>query len=205
LGQLFGICVIHCFEIVPETCATLAANLGRFNNIVINEYGLSNSETVFSISCRGKNDTQARKMSSFTERRHETITCQVKTGDWYVTHQNISSIDLLKIDTEGHEMAILEGFTHTFDSNRIRVVQFEYGTTWIPYQRFLHEAYAILGPAGFKIGRLYPNGVFFKPYSPFEDDRFRMGNYVAVHQTEQSLIKALNLNNRGRDRKLSSA
>ncbi|NJO15886.1 MAG: FkbM family methyltransferase [Thioploca sp.] len=190
--------MIHCFEIVPDTYATLVANLSGSNNIVINGYGLSNRETFLSISCHGKNDTQAREASLLSEHQHKTIICPVKTGDEYVTSQNIGFIDLLKIDTEGHEMAILEGFSQTFFRNQIRVIQFEYGTTWIAPKRFLHEAYAILEPAGFQIGRLYPNGVFFKSYNRLEDDHFRMGNYVAIHQTEQSLIKALNLNNRGK-------
>jgi hypothetical protein len=43
----------------------------------------------------------------------------------------------------------------------------------------LREAYQLLEPFGYTIGRLYPDGVDFKPYE-YQDDHFRMGNYVAI-------------------------
>jgi FkbM family methyltransferase len=194
--------VIHCFEIVPDTRVTLEANLLGSNNIIINNYGLSNTNTSLLIGYNDKNDTQAREVSSLSTPRH-TIDGQVRTGDSYVSKQNIKFIDLLKIDTEGHEIAILEGFKQALDGNKIRVIQFEYGTTWIAPKRFIQEAYAILEPTGFQIGRLYPNGVFFKPYNRLEDEHFRMGNYIAIHQTESSLIQILNLNNSGSKLKIN--
>jgi hypothetical protein len=116
--------------------------------------------------------------------------------------RNMTRIDLLKIDTEGHEIAILEGFSKALHGSRISVIQFEYGTTWIAPRCFLHEAYTLLKPLGFSIGRLYPDGVFFKPYNRLEDDHFRMGNYVAVHEAYVPILTSLNLNPSFRTSKL---
>jgi hypothetical protein len=40
-------------------------------------------------------------------------------------------------------------------------------------------AYDLQHSSGYVTGRLYPDGVDFKPYSMW-DDHFRMGNYVAA-------------------------
>jgi len=120
------------------------------------------------------------------------IDCQVKTGEKYCRENNIEDIELLKIDTEGHEVPILEGFRNIL--HKIKTIQFEYGSTWILQKHFLWEAYELLEPAGFQIGRLYPNGVLFKSYERKKDEHFRMGNYVAVQKSNISIINALNIN-----------
>jgi FkbM family methyltransferase len=183
--------IIHCFEIVPDTRQTLIHNLAETDNLIVSDCGLSDKSGFLEIGFNKENDTEARVSSNLTGAK-TVITCQVQTGDEYCQENNIEEIDLLKIDTEGHEIPILEGFTNTLST--IKVIQFEYGNTWIPHKHFLWEAYEILEPAGFLIGRIYPDGVLFKPYNQKEDEHLRMGNYVAVHKTNTSLINALNLN-----------
>jgi FkbM family methyltransferase len=185
---------IHCFEIVPATRETLIMNVATLGNITISNRGLSDADTLLDITFGQANDTMARAVSSLAIDCKSVLSLPVQTGDSYMFEQNIPVIDLLKIDTEGHEMAVLEGCKGAIAAGKIRVIQFEYGTTWIPSFRFLHEAYALLEPAGFHIGRLFPDGVFFKPYHRREDDHFRMGNYVAVHESCLPIIQALNIN-----------
>jgi len=186
-------CTIHCFEVVPKTREALANKLAGIPDIVISACGLSNEDGYLNIGYNSENDTRAREVTSLTEAR-EVIACPVQTGDAYRVQHRIETIALVKIDTEGHEIAVLEGFEHTIANARIRAIQFEYGTTWIGSRHFMHEAYALLEPAGYCIGRLYPDGVFFKPYCLLKDEHFRMGNYVAIHETDMPLIVALNLN-----------
>jgi len=52
---------------------------------------------------------------SFAERlfRKETVTARVDTLDNVVAQHGIGTIDLLKIDTEGHEQAVLDGIDRT--------------------------------------------------------------------------------------------
>jgi FkbM family methyltransferase len=185
--------VVHCFEIIPRTRDSLTANLSGIEDVVISAYGLSNAETHLEVGFNYDDDSRARVTSTLLK-MNEVIACKVQTGDQYLAERNIEAVDLLKIDTEGHEIAVLEGFRSALQEAKIRVIQFEYGTTWFASRHFLHEAYALLEPAGFYIGRLYPDGVFFKPYDRLWDDHFRMGNYVAVHRTCVPLIVALNLN-----------
>ena len=192
---------IHCFEAVPRTRERLKARVAALSGVVVSECGLSDCDTRLEIGYSGENDKLARVVwlgDTFTE----IFTCDVRTGDGYAAEHGIEAVDLLKVDTEGHEVAVLAGFQRSLDEGRIRAIQFEYGLTWIPQRRFLHEAYALLEPAGFRLGRLFPDGVFFKRYNHIEDDHFRMGNYVAIHESCSSLIERLNLNRNERRSKL---
>lgn len=194
--------IVHCFEVVPRTREILTANLAGLENVIISDCGLSSKETHIDVVYNASDPTGSRAVSRQSGEIQEVISCKVETGDAYLTRNRISSVGLLKIDTEGYEMAVLGGFGNTLRGSGIRVIQFEYGTTWIEPGHFLHEAYTLLEPSGFRIGRLYPDGVFFKPYNRLEDDHFRMGNYVAVHETCGPIIEALNLNPRSRKAKL---
>ncbi len=185
--------IVHCFEIVPGTRQALVHNLSEMDNIIVSDCGLSNTEGYLEIGYNNENDSQARVVSSLTEAK-EIVKCKVQTGDVYCAQNNIEEIDLLKIDTEGHEISVLEGFKNILNDGKIRAIQFEYGTTWIAQRHFMYEAYNILEPAGFLIGRLYPDGVLFKHYNRKEDEHLRMGNCVAIHKTDMPLINALNLN-----------
>lgn len=185
---------VHCFEIVPYTRSKLAENMAGKKNIIICDCGLSNAETCLQIGFNHKADDSAREISSFSGEVDEIIACRVIRGDKYLAEHGIKKLALLKIDVEGHEMAVLEGFKNALSEAMINVIQFEYGTTWISSRRFMHEAYSLLEPAGYFIGRLYPEGVKFKTYDRLNDDRFYMGNYVAVHNTCLPVINSLKLN-----------
>ena len=67
--------VIHCFEIVPDTRVTLETNLLGSNNIIINDYGLSNTETSLLIGYNNKSDTQAREVSPLSVPQQNTVIC----------------------------------------------------------------------------------------------------------------------------------
>ena len=164
--------IIHCFEVVPETRELLKSNLSSdTKDVIISNYGLSDKLGTLEIGFNKKYDTKAR-VSSNIRKKERVIDCPVQTGEQYCCENSIEDIELLKIDTEGHEVPILEGFRNIL--HKIKTIQFEYGSTWILEKHFLWEAYELLEPAGFQIGRLYPDGVLFKPYNRKEDDHFRM-------------------------------
>jgi FkbM family methyltransferase len=101
--------VVHCFEIIPRTRDSLTANLSGIEDVVISDYGLSNAETHLEVGFNYDDDSRARVTSTLLK-MNEVIACKVQTGDQYLAERNIEAVDLLKIDTEGHEIAVLEGF-----------------------------------------------------------------------------------------------
>jgi hypothetical protein len=81
--------------------------------------------------------------------------------DTYADEQGIDHIDLLKIDTEGHEPAVLRGADQLLRSSRIDHVLAECEFTERgdePHGSFA-EIHAILAPLGFRVVSFYTGGV----------------------------------------------
>jgi FkbM family methyltransferase len=178
--------IIYCFEILPTISSALREAFVGHPNVHVYEHGLSSEAKNVDVFWNHKWDTA----SSISPRLEDplfagsnvtTVTGKVDTGDAAVKRLAMPRIDFLKIDVEGHEIEVLSGFEKTLTTVELRpqVIQFEYGATWLPTRHNLLEVYRLLGPLGYITGRLYPDGVEFRPYS-FEDDHFRMGNYIAV-------------------------
>jgi FkbM family methyltransferase len=176
---------VSCFEIVPETCAALRETVKAYPNVSVHPFGLSDragtvtmayNKTYTSTSAITPLETSRFFSGSVTD----TLFVPVDTGDAVMDRLALDRLDILKIDVEGHEVDVLRGFARTLASDRApRFIQFEYGETYLPGRHTLKEVYDLLGGHGYVIGRIFPNGVEFKPYAT-SDEHFRMGNYAAV-------------------------
>jgi FkbM family methyltransferase len=177
---------VVCFELIPATAKELGDRFADVPNVTVHGFGLSSRAEDIEVCWNpAADDTSAiaprRDDPLFAHASVTTIVVKVDTGDAVVERHGMPKIDLLKIDVEGHEIEVLRGFARTLGSadRKPLVIQFEYGVTYLPPRHTLREAYDILAPHSYAIGRLYPDGVAFKPYE-YADDHFRMGNYVAV-------------------------
>lgn len=61
------------------------------------------------------------------------------------------SIDYLKIDTEGHEFAVLKGAANALKEHRIRFIQFECGGCWYESQTKLSDVARYLDAFGYRL------------------------------------------------------
>jgi FkbM family methyltransferase len=101
------------------------------------------------------------------------------TLDAYAERVGLGDLTLVKIDTEGHDLSVLRGGMKLFYEKRIRIVQFEYNHRWIAARSFLRDAFELLVPLGYRLGKLTPNGLEFYPGWDAELETFVEGNYVA--------------------------
>ncbi len=92
--------------------------------------------------------------------------------------EGMTRVDLLKIDTEGHDLAVLRGATELLREHRITVAQFEYNHRWIYGRAYLRDAFELLSPLGYVIGKLTRRGVEFYPGWDPDLESFVEGNYV---------------------------
>ena len=99
--------------------------------------------------------------------------------DEFADRAGLGHITLLKIDTEGHDVAVLRGARALLAERRISVVQFEYNHRWMYSRFFLRDAFDLLAPIGYQIGKLTPFGVEFYPGWDVDLETFVEGNYVA--------------------------
>jgi len=101
------------------------------------------------------------------------------TIDSYIDRSGLEHVTLVKIDAEGHDLAVLRGAQALFTQKRISVVQFEYNHRWVYARAFLRDAFELLEPLGYRLGKLTPQGVEFYPGWDAELEKFVEGNYVA--------------------------
>lgn len=100
----------------------------------------------------------------------------------YAERAGLEQLALVKIDTEGHDLAVLRGARELFASQRISVAQFEYNHRWIYARCYLRDAFELVEPLGYRVGKLTPAGVEFYPSWDPELETFIEGNYVACRQ-----------------------
>jgi FkbM family methyltransferase len=99
--------------------------------------------------------------------------------DKFATDQEIAFIDLLKIDTEGHELEVLKGAKNLLREHRIRAIQFEFNEMNIVSRVFFKDFCDLL--PNYKFYRLLRNGLgALDPYSPLWCEWFAFQNVIAL-------------------------
>lgn len=179
---------IYAFEPVKEVYDQLISNTSN-TTIKCNLIALSNKNGESSFF---QNNKQSLFSSLYQRHNENLVEVKVQTvkGDTFCNESNISTIDFLKIDVEGAELEVINGFAEKLKTSKIKIIQFEYGPMNIHSRALLYDFYMILGQYGYNIGKLYPHGIKFKDYS-YDQENFRWGNFVAVLKSENQLIKHL--------------
>jgi FkbM family methyltransferase len=119
----------------------------------------------------------------------ESVT--LNTVDDYCQESGISHIDLMKIDAEGHDMAVLAGASRMLSQGAITALQFEYNQRWIESRHFLKDAFDLMLPLGYKIGKVTARGIEFYPAWHFELESFREANYLACKEESAKVFPTI--------------
>lgn len=102
---------------------------------------------------------------------------------------NISHIDLLKMDIEGAEFDALYGFEKSLAGGKIKAIQFEYGYINITTKKLLIDYYNLFESHDYILGKIFPKNVEFRKYD-FKYEDFIGPNFIAVKKSEIELIKS---------------
>jgi FkbM family methyltransferase len=121
---------IYSFEPVSETFDSLKCNSSGFSNVICEKIAFSNKMgeqeiALFSSEFSSLNSLNQALMNDEPDAKKEKIT--LMTIDAYASEKNIKTIDLLKIDTEGHEIPVLDGAGKLLAENRIKLIYCEVG------------------------------------------------------------------------------
>lgn len=104
-------------------------------------------------------------------------TVPVTTLDGYCAVNHISRVDYLKIDAEGHDLAVLHGASGLLEAGAIGFLQFEFGGCNIDSRTFLRDFVRLLEPR-YRIYRMLVDGLEPLTYSE-RDEVFVTSNFLA--------------------------
>ena len=98
---------VHAFEPHPQTFRAIkrTIQLNRFQNVDCHDMAPSDRSRLARISNLGRKDDCNHLVDEFSEGHDVSLTTLAE----FMARENLSRIDLLKIDVEGHELAVLRG------------------------------------------------------------------------------------------------
>lgn len=181
---------VHLFEPGPDVFKILNENLKNHPQLNINQIGLSDKEGSFHFF----ENTTFNQSSSFIDfdngGNRKVHLVPVTTITAYCKLKNISTIDFLKIDCEGFDFKVLQGCDQMLEKGGIKIIQFEYGSTWSLSGATLSAACRLLYSNGYHVYVLLPVGL-----KKFNVERvgefFQYANFIAVHKESEALIKSI--------------
>jgi FkbM family methyltransferase len=171
---------LHAFEPSSYTFACLSEALGG-QRVSLQQSALSEQSGSSILHVMGQG-AGTNSLHAPPARQTNTTTEDVATTtlEEYADGAGLDDIALVKIDTEGHDLAVLRGAGRLLSEQHIYVAQFEYNWRWVGARSFLSDAFQLLNPAGYRLGKLTPRGIEFYPGWDADLETFVEGNYVAA-------------------------
>jgi len=176
---------VHLFEPVPFTRQRLEANLFAAQPAagVAQVHGMAVSDLSGRASMQIVGDTSGRNSLVANELSASgVIEFEVATLVDVFARFGIDRAQLVKVDAEGHDRAIVLGARDLLVAGRIDVLQFEYNHTWVFSRSFLKDIFDVVEGLPYSIARIRPQSVeVFDAWHP-ELDRFFHCNYLLIRQ-----------------------
>jgi FkbM family methyltransferase len=188
--KAFPEAVIYAFEIAPATYATLQRRIDGSARVRCMSSGLWRNSVVVELRYYPSNlafSTTSEYPHALT---YQTLKARVVGSDELCRQHDVGHIDFLKIDVEGAEPEVLEGFCDMFSRGAIDVVQFEYDRVNILTKFLLLDFYRWFEKRGYMVGKVYPTHVDFRPYV-LEDEDFLGPTYLACRTALREQIDRL--------------
>jgi len=99
------------------------------------------------------------------------------------------TIDFLKIDAEGHDLAVLRGARSLLAAKAIRFIQFEYHSTWAVAGATLCAALDLLEQCGYRVF-LLKGPALYEPNYELYGEYFSYANYFALRSEDRAVVSA---------------
>lgn len=183
----------NCFEISATAYDVLCRKMG--GKAICYNLGLSNESAQIRYKDYGPSSTvnTISMASTFWDhaREHALLPANVVRGDEFCEKNNLSCLDFLKVDVEGAESLVLEGFSRMLSAKKIRLIQFEYGYANGDQHYLMKDFYKFFSKFGYIIGPVRPWGIEFCEFSYALNNFLSGPNYVAIRSDDGEMLNAI--------------
>jgi FkbM family methyltransferase len=176
---------VHSFEPSARTFRMLADNvvargLGEMIEPVQLGFGATEGDARLFSSGPGSSIASLYHLENPLSPLEDTFSevIEITTLDAYCEAHDISQIDYLKLDIEGHELFALKGAARMLAERRVRFVQFEFGEANIDSRTYMRDFHSLLGP-DYWLHRIVADGLRLIPAYSGELEVFATINYLA--------------------------
>jgi FkbM family methyltransferase len=182
---------VYAFEPHPVTFGRLIENIKSERLLPVNS-AVGDSEGVLSLYDYADDDGSAHASlyQDVIENIHKKPSVEhrvkiIKLDD-FLERVNVNNVALLKIDTEGHELAVLLGLEKFIKLGRVEAIHFEFNEMNVSSRTFFRDFFTMLG--GYNFYRLLPRGmVRIAKYNPSQCEIFAFQNIVAIRKNSKDL------------------
>lgn len=182
---------VYAFEPGEHAYSVLRTRFADTHTVRLFNTGLSDGEGEGRFIEDNANSELSRFVTleeSITDGRMHLV--PLTTVDHVIAREGLETVDFIKVDTEGHDLRVIQGAREALTRQSIGILQFEYGATWIHQGATLAQALCLLGTSGYTVYLLRRSGLWDFAY-PKWGECFFYSNFVAVSPRWDSAIAHL--------------
>src|ERR1019366_4019621 len=163
LLEHFPTAFVHAFEPHPRNYLRLLGNAFPAHRVKCHNTAIGDSKSSLTLYDHADNVGSSHAslyeatITEFHEHSAVATKVPVETLDDVAMREGVTYIDFLKIDTEGHEFAVLCGASRLLRENRIGHIQFEFNALHVFSRVFFRDFRNIL--SSYDLYRLLPKGL----------------------------------------------
>jgi len=177
---------IFSFEPLPSNFVELESQFGGQAGIHIRNAALGAHTGTMELFLAREGVTTASLHASKAGETGSSVAVEITTVDEVCAAAGLTYISFLKIDTEGHEIDVLQGASKLIEAGGVRAIQFEFGDTFLLTDHHFQDIFLLLAP-DYKIYRILRTGISEIREYHHDLEIYKLANFLCIHK---SLAKA---------------
>lgn len=183
---------VHCFE--PGRAAYQRLAMRHFPDTVhLNRAGVGAEEGTAVLNIGPTSDTSSlypppSHAGLYSASRTGTEKVRITTVDAYCMENAVEAIDFLKIDVEGHELAVISGASRMLGARAVACIQWEHTAWAIQSRTLLKDFFDVFSGLGYTVCKIYPEGIRVIEAYDHRIERYAYSNWLAV--AEKGILAA---------------